>query len=281
MNAAPGATWDRLVLDCPLPRLEARMLLEAASGRRREWLIGHGDEAADAQAASRFVELARRRRDGEPIAYLTGSREFAGRSFDVTRDVLIPRPETELLAHAAIERAPHAARILDLGTGSGAIAVTLVAERDDVSVVATDASERALEVAVRNARRLCAAAFASKRLQFRSGDWWDAIDGVESFDVVVSNPPYVAQADPHLAQGDLRFEPAQALVGGTDGLRELRRIVAGAPRHLRRGGWLLVEHGHDQGAALRSMLATGSWHAIRTLDDAAGIGRITVARAFL
>lgn len=281
MNVAPAATWDQLVMGCPLPRLEARALLETASGRRREWLIGHGDEVADARATRGFVELARRRCNGEPLAYLTGNREFAGRSFDVSCDVLIPRPETELLVQAALERAPAAARILDLGTGSGAIAVTLVAERDDVSVVATDASERALEVATRNAQRLCAAAFASRRLRFRSGDWWAAIDSGESFDVVVSNPPYVAEADPHLSQGDLRFEPAQALVGGVDGLRELRRIAAGATRHLRRSGWLLLEHGHDQGAALRSMLAEGGWNEICTLDDAAGIGRVTVGRAFL
>lgn len=281
MSLRPGASWEQLIHECPLPRLEARMLLENASGRRREWLIGHGDEPADPEAASRFVELARRRCDGEPVAHLVGSREFGGRSFEVTPDVLIPRPETELLVHAALGRAPHAARMLDLGTGSGVIAVTLVAERDDVSVVATDASEDAIEVAVRNAQRHCAGALASKRLRFRSGDWWDAIDPGETFDVVVSNPPYVAEGDPHLAQGDLRFEPARALVGGIDGLRELRRIAAGATHHLRSGGWLLLEHGHDQGAALRSILSEGGWHEVHTLDDPAGIGRVTVARTFL
>lgn len=279
---APDATapaWDRLVLDSGLPRLEARVLLERASGRRREWLLAHGDEAADAPAAAAFAELARRRRAGEPVAYLTGVREFLGRDFEVSPQVLIPRPETELLVQATLERAPRAARVLDLGTGSGAIAVTLACERDDLRVVATDQSRAALALAQRNAQRLAGDALAGSRLQLRAGSWWHAIDAQQRFDLVVSNPPYIAADDPHLGQGDLRFEPPAALAAGPDGLEALREVVAGAPRHLHPGGRLLVEHGFDQGEAVRALLVAAGFEGILTLRDAAGLPRVTLGRS--
>lgn len=271
-------SWDRLVLASGLPRLEARVLLEHASGRRREWLLAHGDEIADARAADAFAGLARRRRDGEPVAYLTGSREFLGRDFEVSPSVLIPRPETELLVQAVLDRALPGARVLDLGTGSGAIAISLACERADLYVVATDRSPEALAVARRNAQRLAGPALAGARLLWRAGSWWDALDAQDRFDLVASNPPYVGAGDPHLAQGDLRYEPQQALVAGGGGLDALREIVAGAPRHLRPAGWLLLEHGCDQDGALRALLAGAGFESIQTLRDVSGLPRVTLGR---
>jgi release factor glutamine methyltransferase len=269
-------TWERLALDSGLPRLEARVLLERASGHRREWLIAHGDEAADAPAAGAFADLARRRRAGEPIAYLVGTREFLGRCFEVSPAVLIPRPETELLARLALERARPGASVVDLGTGSGAIAVSLVCERDDLRVAATDRSRDALAVARRNAERLAAGALAAARLRLCAGSWWEAIGDDERFDLAVSNPPYVELGDPHLRQGDLRFEPQQALVSGADGLAALREIVEGAPRHLNPGAWLLLEHGFGQAAAVRALLAAAGLRDVETAPDAAGHDRVTL-----
>lgn len=257
------------------------MLLETASARTREWLIAHGDEPADAAAAQRFGELAARRLDGEPVAYLTGEREFFGRRFEVGPDVLIPRPETEALVVRALECAQRGARVLDLGTGSGAIGVTMAAERGDLRIVATDRSAAALAIARRNAERLAPGTLACGRLELRVGSWWKAIGSDERFDVVVSNPPYVAEGDPHLARGDLRYEPRGALASGTDGLDAIRRIVEGAPRHLHGAGWLVVEHGHEHGEALRSLLAHAGWRDVRTHADEAGLERLTLARPFL
>lgn len=274
-------SWERLVLASGLPRLEARVLLEAASARRREWLIAHGDEAADADAAERFEALAQRRRAGEPIAYLVGTREFAGRRFVTTPAVLIPRPETELLVAFVLRHAGRAASVIDLGTGSGAIAVTLACERNDLRIVATDRSEDALAIARRNAQRLCAEALDRGRLDLRSGDWWRAVRTDERFDVVVSNPPYVAEDDEHLRRGDLRHEPRTALAAGVEGLDALRTIVEGAPAHVAPGGRIALEHGHRQGAAVRALLASRGWRDVVTHRDEAGSERVTSARPFL
>ncbi len=272
-------TWERLVLASGLPRLEARVLLAHASGRRREWLLAHGDEPADARAAAAFTGLAQRRRHGEPIAYLTGVREFFGRDFEVSPAVLIPRPETELLVQATLERAPRDAHVLDLGTGSGTIAISLACERSDLRVLGTDAAPQALAMAGRNARRLAGDALESGRMRLRAGHWWQAPETHERFDAVVSNPPYVPTGDPHLAQGDLRFEPPQALAADADGLAALREIVAGAGARLQPGGWLLLEHGHDQGARCRALLAAQGYADIATWPDLAGIPRVTGGRA--
>ena len=289
-------SWDRLLAESALPRLEARALLALASGRTREWLAAHGDEAAPEDAAERFVALARRRREhGEPLAYLAGEREFHGRVFAVGPEVLIPRPETELLVDTALELQGENARVLDLGTGSGCVAITLACDREAWRVLATDRSAAALAVARANAARLCPKALALGRLAFRLGPWWGALgdeargataphaklpgaQGAAPFDLVVSNPPYVAAGDEHLAQGDLRFEPPSALVSGADGLDAIRAIVAGAPQRLAPNGWLALEHGFDQGAAVRALCAAAGLVRASTRRDAAGLERVTFAR---
>lgn len=259
-----------------LPRAEALLLLAHVGGRTRERLIaGDRDALPDAVAAA-FRTIVARRTAGEPIAYLVGRREFHGRPFAVDARVLIPRPETELVVDLALtaidESAGDAVRALDLGTGSGAIAITLALERPSLDVVATDASADALDVATANAARLGA------RVAFAHGDWFDALPGAAPFDVIVSNPPYVAAGDAHLDAGDLRFEPGLALTDGGDGLAHLRRIVAGAPARLRGGGALVVEHGHDQGAIVRALFASAGFVDVATHDDLARIGRATSGR---
>lgn len=270
-------TYDTLQAASGLPRIEARRLLEVASGRSREWLIAHGDEATSAPVREHYVSLCRRRRDGEPIAYLSGAREFRGRDFLVGPDVLIPRPETELLVDLAIGQCPPNARVIDLGTGSGCIAVTLAVERQDLQVLATDCSEPALCRATSNARLLCPQALAGERLRLRPSNWWSGVDSSERFEVVVSNPPYIAANDPHLRQGDLRFEPASALTDGGDGLVALRAVVSGARSHLVDGGRLLVEHGYDQERAVRALLDTFGFGDVVCHRDAAGLPRVTSA----
>ncbi len=275
-NPDPPPSFDRLVAACGLPRMEARALLEHASGRPREWLIAHGDESAPRDTAERFLLLARRRREaGEPLAYLVGAREFHGRDFEVGAAVLIPRPETEALVDLALDCARARARVLDLGTGSGCIAITLVCLRADWTVVATDASRDALAVARRNAQRLCPQPLAEGRLELREGDWWAPVASGERFDLIVSNPPYVAAGDEHLSRGDLRFEPRSALAGGDDGLDAIRAICAGAGARLEPGGRLLIEHGFDQGAAVAALFVAAGFDEVRTLADVAGLDRIT------
>lgn len=266
-------THDALIAASSLPRLEARALLEHASGRRREWLIAHGDEEAGEDVAARFAELARRRRLGEPLAYLVGWREFHGHRFEVTGEVLIPRADTELAVRWVCGAAPRDGSVLDLGTGSGAIAVSVALERPDLRVVATDASAAAAEVAARNCLALGAA-----RVDVRIGDWFAPIRPDERFDVIVSNPPYLAADDPHRGQGDLRFEPPGALTDGADGLQALRAIVAGAAPRLRPGGRLGLEHGWTQGAAVRSMLSAAGFGTVLTLRDAEDRERLTTGR---
>jgi release factor glutamine methyltransferase len=230
----------------------------------------------DQATRNRLDALLERRRAGEPLAYIVGKREFFGRAFRVTPDVLIPRPETELLceltlARLAVSHPERSARVLDLGTGSGAVAVTVACERPQDDVCATDLSEAALEVARSNARSL------GGRIRTLQGSWYGPLRG-ERFDCIVSNPPYVAPGDPHLGQGDLRFEPSLALRDPVDGLSILRSIVEGAPGHLHAGGWLLLEHGWDQASAVRSLLADAGFGAIASHPDLAGIDRVTVAR---
>jgi release factor glutamine methyltransferase len=268
------ATYDSLTASSALPRIEARALLEHASGRRREWLIAHGDEDAPEAVAAAFAELARRRRAGEPLAYLVGWREFHGHRFEVREGILIPRADTEVAVRWACRVAPRGGRVLDLGTGSGAIAVSISLERPDLVVEATDASPVAVEVAKRNAQAL-----GARALRVRQGDWYAALDDDECFDLIVSNPPYLAADDPHLALGDLRHEPPSALTDGADGLRALAAIVAGASARLRAGGWLGLEHGWTQGPAVRALLARAGFGKVRTLADDEGRERLTVGLA--
>ncbi len=271
-------TWDALLAASGLPRLDGRVLLEHASGRRREWLLAHGDEPADDAASRRFGELAARRRAGEPLAYLTGTREFLGRPFAVDPSVLVPRPETEVLVGAVLDRlpppGPRPPRVLDLGTGSGAIAVSLALARPDAAVTATDRSAAALERARANARQLGADA-----ITWRLGPWWDALEATDGpFEAIVANPPYLAADDPHLTDPALQREPREALAAGPSGLEALAVIAAGARGHLAAGGWLLLEHGASQGAAVRALLVGAGLADVATLDDLAHLPRVTLAR---
>ncbi len=276
VDPAPSR-FDDLLAASGLSRLESRLLMARASGLGREALLARGDHPCPPAARVRFEALAERRRHGEPIAYLLGEREFYGRTFRVDPRVLIPRPDTETVVERALALiAPLAApRILDLGTGSGAIAVTLALERPDAAVLATDRSPAALEVAAANASLLGA------RVAFGLGDWWQALAVQQApapFDLIVSNPPYVAADDPHLGQGDLRHEPRDALTPGGDGLGALASIVGGACAHLRAGGWLLLEHGHDQGPRARAAFVAAGFEAVATSPDLAGRDRATQGR---
>ncbi len=256
-----------------LPPLEARMLLERVLGTTRAWLIAHADETAGAAAEQAFAALAGRRREGEPIAYILGGRGIYNHDFRVTRAVLIPRPETELLVELALARiSEHAAvRVLDLGTGSGAIAVALAKERPQARLTAVDVDYAALAVARANASR------HGVSVRFYCGDWFGALAG-ETFDLIVANPPYVAAGDPHLAMGDVRFEPQRALLGGADGLECIRAIVAKAGTHLRPGAWLLFEHGYDQADACRALLDAKGHREVQSWPDPAGIPRVSGGR---
>lgn len=255
-----------LLAGSTLPRPEARLLLAAVLGVPVEALVAHPERIVDDRASAGFAALARRRAQGEPIAYLLGAREFYGRRFAVSPAVLVPRPETELLVELALSQLAGltAPRVLDLGTGSGCIAITLALECPSATVLAVDRSAEALAIAGDNARRLGAS------VGFVLGDWYDSVAG--RFDLIVANPPYVAIADPHLAE--LRHEPQPALVAGADGLADLRRIVAGAAAFLRPGGWLAVEHGHDQGFAVRELFSRTGFAAVRTHRDLAGNDRV-------
>jgi release factor glutamine methyltransferase len=256
------------------PRLDAEILLGHVTGRSRAQLLARPDTAVEPAAVQRFRLLVARRAQGEPVAYLTGWREFWSRRFRVTPATLIPRPETELLVELALERLPREAprRIADLGAGSGAIALSLALERPSCQVVATDVSPAALEVARDNARRLGAA-----NVEFRCGDWCAAL-GEERFDLIVSNPPYVGAGDPHLQQGDLPHEPRLALTTGGGGLEAIERIAAAAPAHLVRGGWLLLEHGFDQADAVAALLRRYGYAEIGHRADIGGHRRAVAAR---
>ncbi len=251
-------------------RLEARVLAAWAWEVAPAWLIAHATDTPDAAARAGFEAVLARRLAGEPVAYLTGRREFYGRAFAVGPAVLIPRPETERLVELALERLPpgEAVSVLDLGTGSGCIAITLALERPQARVTAVDRSSAALAIARRNADILNAT------VEFLDSDWFAALGG-RRFDVIVANPPYVASDDPHLHQGDLRFEPASALAAGADGLADLRTLAAAAPAHLMPGGTLLLEHGWDQAEAVRALLHATGFANAATWQDLAGQPRIS------
>nr|WP_315394206.1 peptide chain release factor N(5)-glutamine methyltransferase [uncultured Duganella sp.] len=270
---AAGATVGALQAQALLEALDYRVLLCHALGINRVGLITQSERALDAGEARRFAALVKRRLDGEPVAYIVGRREFFGLPFEVGAAVLIPRPDTELLVELTLERLPPAGRALDMGTGSGAIAVAVAHTRRDADVTALDVSAEALAVARRNA------AANGARVAFLHSDWYAALDGTAPFDVIASNPPYIASGDRHLSEGDLRYEPVGALTDHADGLSALRVIAAGARAHLKAQGWLLMEHGYDQSAAVRALLTGQGYTDVQSWTDLAGIERVTGARA--
>jgi release factor glutamine methyltransferase len=271
MNIAAGATIGALQAALPLDPLENRILLCHALGISRVGLITQSARALTQAEADALSALVQRRLDGEPIAYIVGHREFFGLDFKVNRSVLIPRPDTELIVELATERLPARGRMLDMGTGSGAIAVACAHTRPDADVTALDVSDAALEVARANAQANAAT------VRFLRSDWFAAL-GTETFELIASNPPYIAAGDEHLAQGDLRFEPAGALTDHADGLSALRTIIAGAARHLAEGGWLLLEHGYDQAAQVRALLDAHGYGDVQSWRDLSGIERVSGGR---
>jgi len=282
MSLQPEPTLRQIVAEASArlggveARHEAELLLLHVLDRPRSWLFAHATDPLDANDQAAFEALLARRVAGEPVAYLTGRRGFWTLDLEVDPTTLIPRPETELLVELALERLPsdQALQLADLGTGSGAIALALASERPQAQVLATDASPGALAVAARNAAR-----HELPNVCFAEGghDWYAPLQGMR-FDLIASNPPYIASDDPHLDQGDLRFEPASALTSGVDGLDDIRRIVDGGQAHLRPGGWLLIEHGWDQGAAIRALFDAAGFAEVQTAQDLEQRDRITLGR---
>jgi release factor glutamine methyltransferase len=254
--------------------LEARILLAHVVTRDRAWLAAHGDAELTVQEAKAFEALARRRHNGEPVSYLTGRREFYGLDLEITPDVLIPRPETELLVDLALMRIGKAdsAHVLDLGSGSGAVALAIAYMRPAANVLGTDISPTAIALAQRNAERL-----HISNTDFIESDWFERVPPVK-FELIVANPPYVADEDPQLAEGDLRFEPPAALRSGADGLEAIRSIVAKACEHLASPGWLLVEQGYDQADAVQTLMRDAGFAEVQSQRDLAGIPRVTFGR---
>lgn len=265
-DIAGALNWSRRRIDAVDARVLLRHVLRCSAAR----LAAYPEARLEAPEWAEFQALVERREAGEPVAYLVGEREFFGRSFLVTPAVLIPRPDTELLVELALAHFGDRtrARVLDLGTGSGALAVSLALELPDADVTAVDRSREALWVAMANAARLRAS------VSFVHGDWFSPL-GDDCYDLIIANPPYVAAGDPHLQEGDVRFEPGTALAAGPDGLDDLAAIAGEAPRHLEPGGWLFMEHGYDQAPAVRGLLTDAGFSGIASWKDLAGIERVS------
>jgi release factor glutamine methyltransferase len=262
-------TIEGLLRQALIDPMEARILLAHALGYSRVQLVTRSQDELSSQQLNEANALLMRRRQGEPVAYLTGEREFYGLSFEVTPEVLIPRHDTERLVELAIEKLPPGGTMLDLGTGSGAIAVAVAYERRDATISATDASEAALAVARRNAAR------HRVSVRFSQSDWFMHL--TDRADLIACNPPYIPAGDPHLSQGDLRFEPRDALTDEASGMTDIAAIIDGAPAHLHPDGWLLLEHGYDQAPSVRSLLTQAGWSQVQSWRDLAGIERVTGA----
>ena len=260
--------WQRA---SALPRLEQHMLWEHVLGVSRSWLIAHDTDELPAVAVQQYASLEAARLEGMPMAYLLGYREFMGHRFTVSPSVLIPRPDTETLVEQALVCIAGIAqpRVLDLGTGSGAVAISIALARPDALVVATDFSPEALQVARENTHDLCA------KVEFFAGSWYDALQDKAGFNLIVSNPPYIAANDPHLIEGDVRFEPSMALSDGADGLGDLQTIINGASQFLLPSGQLWLEHGWDQAVQVRQMLQQAGFTAVHSKQDLAGIERLS------
>lgn len=259
--------------DSPSPRLDAELLLAHALGQSRSYLRTWPEREPSAAQCAAFAALLERRRAGEPVAYLLGRQGFWSLDLEVAPHTLIPRPDTELLVETALTLGPGGpARVLDLGTGTGAIALAVACERPAWQVLGVDRVSEAVQLAERNRARL-----GLGNARFVESVWFSTLGG-ERFALIVGNPPYIAAADRHLSEGDVRFEPASALVAGEDGLDDIRRIVAEAPEHLEAGGWLLLEHGYDQAEAVRALFAARGFAAVESRRDLGGHQRITLGQ---
>ena len=265
---------------------EAQLLLQAVLGVNRAWIISHANDVLETLSNIAFEALINRRLNGEPVAYILGHREFYGLDLLVTPDTLIPRPDTETLVEAVLAKIPVAypanslyeeISVLDLGTGSGAIALAIAKNRPEVLLTAVDASIGALEVAKKNAQNL-----AISNVQFVLSHWFDDLadenNGYAKFDIIVSNPPYIEQSDIHLSQGDLRFEPISALASGKDGLDDIRQIIDDCLIHLKPQGWLMLEHGYNQAESVADLMAETGLTCIATIKDLGGNDRLTIAK---
>ncbi len=255
-------------------KLEAQLLLQHVLNVNRAWLIAHENEALSPENFAQFQQLITRRKNGEPIAYILGYREFFGLKLKVTPDTLIPRPDTETLVEAALEKISkyQTSKVLDLGTGTGAIALAIAKNRPNAQVTAVDFSANALKIAQENAKNL-----AIQNVSFVQSDWFSALKN-QQFDVIVSNPPYIEENDAHVGQGDLRFEPKSALTSGVDGLDDIRKIIGESLHFLKPQGWLLIEHGYNQAKNVRELIAEYASADIATVQDFGGNDRVTMGR---
>lgn len=262
------------MLDASEAKLEAQLLLQHVLNVNRAWLITHESDALQANKHADFEALLNRRLQGEPIAHILGYREFYGLNLKVTPDTLIPRPDTETLVEAALAKiSPHqAAHILDLGTGTGAVALAIASNRPQTQVTAVDASQAALNVAIENAKNL-----NITNVHFVLSDWFTDLNN-QKFDVIVSNPPYIEQEDAHLNQGDLRFEPVSALASGQDGLDDIRKIIDDCLLHLKPQGWLMLEHGYNQAGQVADLMSQTGLIDIKTITDFGGNHRVTIGK---
>jgi len=272
--AAQQRLIQQLALEASDAKFEAQLLLQNTLNVNRAWLLAHELDMLPSKAIADFEALLTRRLLGEPVAYILGYREFYGLNLTVTPDTLIPRPDTETLVEAALEKAPAdtSCSILDLGTGTGAVALAIAKHRPQAQVMAIDASKAALRIAEHNAKQLGLA-----HVRFTLSHWFSAVES-DRFNLIVSNPPYIEQHDPHLSQGDLRFEPISALASGTDGLDDIREIIAHSLIHLLPQGWLMLEHGYNQAELVADLMAENGLIEIKTIQDLGGNDRVTIGK---